>query len=75
MMSDTAQNKDIGLIKQVMSETDELSLNSITEESWIEVIRKMDSVYADLVGYQVELEDKNTELEEAHRFINSVLSP
>ncbi len=73
-MSNKVQNKDIGLINQVMSDTDELSLDTITEESWIEVIHKMDSVYADLVNYQIELEDKNTELEEAHSFINSVLS-
>jgi len=45
-----------------------------TEEAWIEVIHKMDSVYADLVHSQVELEVKNTELEEAQLFINSVLS-
>jgi len=74
MTTDSAQNKDTGLINQVMPDTGEHSLDAITEESWIDVIHKMDSVYANLVDYQVELEEKNTELEEAHHFINSVLS-
>ncbi|MBK1720900.1 sensor histidine kinase [Thiocystis violacea] len=41
---------------------------------WIEVIRKMDETYADLVRYQVELEEKNSALEAAHQFISSVLA-
>ncbi len=41
---------------------------------WIEVIRKMDETYADLVRYQVELEAKNGALEDAHQFISSVLA-
>jgi two-component system sensor histidine kinase HupT/HoxJ len=51
-----------------------LSLDRPTEDAWIEVIRKMDAVYADLVQYQVELEQKNAELEVAQQFIRSVLS-
>ena len=43
------------------------------DAAWIEVIRKMDEVYADLVRYQVELEHKHAELEEAHGFISDVL--
>ena len=35
------------------------------EAAWIEVIRKMDETYADLVHYQVELEQKNSALEDA----------
>ncbi|MEW8561565.1 MAG: ATP-binding protein [Candidatus Thiodiazotropha sp.] len=50
-----------------------LQLNETTESAWIEVIKKMDMVYADLVHYQVELEQKNAELEEAQQFIRSVL--
>ena len=42
------------------------------ESAWIEVIRKMDETYADLVHHQVELEEKNAALEEAQRFIASV---
>ncbi|HNM42389.1 ATP-binding protein [Plasticicumulans sp.] len=44
------------------------------DAAWIEVIRKMDEVYADLVRYQVELEHKHAELEEAHGFISGVLA-
>jgi two-component system sensor histidine kinase HupT/HoxJ len=51
-----------------------LALSQPGEEAWIDVIRKMDSVYADFVGYQVELERQHGELEEAHGFIDSVLS-
>jgi two-component system sensor histidine kinase HupT/HoxJ len=51
-----------------------LELNPSTENAWIEVIRKMDSVYADLVRSQVELEEKHAALEEAQRFIGSVLA-
>ena len=51
-----------------------LDQTSVSEEAWIEVIHKMDEVYADLVRYQMELEAKNAELEEAHRFIHSVLT-
>jgi two-component system, NtrC family, sensor histidine kinase HupT/HoxJ len=51
-----------------------LELDASSEEVWIEVIRKMDSVYADLVRYQVELEKKNSALELAQQFIDSVLS-
>ena len=49
-------------------------LASAQETAWIEVIRKMEEVYSDLISYEVELEEKNTALEEAQRFINSVLS-
>ncbi|MCR6631617.1 MAG: ATP-binding protein [Magnetospirillum sp.] len=44
------------------------------EIAWIEVIRKMEEVYSDLISYEVELEEKNSALEEAQRFITSVLS-
>ncbi len=54
--------------------TESLQLSPVTETVWIEVIQKMDSVYADLVRSQVELEEKNSALEEAQQFIDSVLS-
>lgn len=44
------------------------------DQAWIEVIQRMDSIYADLVHYQVELEEKNSQLENAQRFISSVIS-
>ncbi len=44
------------------------------EEVWIEVIQKMDAVYAELVENQVELETKNAALEEAQQLIASVFA-
>ncbi|NBC35239.1 PAS domain-containing protein [Novosphingobium sp. FSY-8] len=43
------------------------------EEMWIDVIRKMDNVYADLVASQVALEEQNGALEQARGFLDSVL--
>lgn len=64
------------LTQQVqLPESDEISMDSaISDEAWIDVIQRMDDIYADLVGYQVELEEKNAALEDAHRFIQSVNS-
>jgi two-component system sensor histidine kinase HupT/HoxJ len=45
----------------------------VGEEAWIDVIRKMDEVYEDLLQYEVALEEKNAALEESQRFIVSVL--
>lgn len=42
------------------------------EDMWIDVIRQMDSVYADLVKSQTALEEQHRELEEAHDLIGSV---
>ena len=44
------------------------------EDAWIDVIQKMDAVYAELVQNQVELERKNAALEDAQKLISSVLS-
>ena len=45
----------------------------VDESTWIDVIRKMDQVYSDLLHYQVELEEKNRTLEETQQFIDNVL--
>ncbi len=45
-----------------------------SEDIWIDVIHKMDAVYAELVENQVELERKNAALEDAQQLIASVLS-
>ena len=42
--------------------------------AWVDVIHKMDEAYADLVRSQVEIENKNVELEEAQRYFDSVQS-
>jgi two-component system sensor histidine kinase HupT/HoxJ len=69
--SSTSESSD--LIEQVGA-LEVLALNPDSEASWIHVIQKMDDVYTDLVRYQVELEEKNAELEVAQQFIRSVLS-
>lgn len=45
-----------------------------SEDAWVSVIQKMDEAYADLVHYQVEVEQKNAELEEAKSFSDSIQS-
>ncbi len=51
-----------------------LAIADANEDVWIDVIRKMDSVYAELVENQVELEGKNAALEDAQQLIASVLA-
>ncbi len=52
-----------------------LSMQSIQgEDAWVSVIQKMDEAYADLVQSQVEVEQKNVELEEAKSFSDSIQS-
>jgi two-component system sensor histidine kinase HupT/HoxJ len=46
----------------------------VAEEAWVEVIRKMDEVYSDLLQYEVALEEKNAALEDSQKFIFSVLT-
>lgn len=59
---------------KTMARRDTLSLPDSAEAMWVEVIHKMESVYADLVRHQQALEQKNSALEEAQHFISSVLS-
>ncbi len=49
-------------------------LQSLGEDAWIEVIKKMDEVYNDLLQYEVALEEKNAALEESQQFVFSVLA-
>ncbi len=53
---------------------EEVLLSQDSESMWVEVIRKMDEVYADLIGYETDLERKNAELEEARNFIAGVVA-
>jgi len=46
----------------------------VGETVWVEVIRKMDEVYNDLLQYEVVLEQKNAALEDSQQFIESVLA-
>lgn len=49
-------------------------LIGVGEDVWMDVIQKMDEVYADLLQYEVALEQKNAKLEESQQFILSVLT-
>ncbi|MCW9045021.1 MAG: ATP-binding protein [Alphaproteobacteria bacterium] len=60
------------LLEQVTS-LDSLNLDSVQESAWVEVINKMEEVYSDLIRYEVDLEGKNAALEDAQRFITSVV--
>jgi len=62
-----------GLLTKVGTETAFGGVDA-GEEAWIEVVQKMDEVYAELVNTQVEIERKNVELEQAQTFIDSVLA-
>lgn len=72
-MSTSNLNKRTSLIAKA-GVKNELDLSPDSESAWIEVIYKMDAVYADLVQYQINLEEKNSALEDAQRFISSVQS-
>lgn len=67
------EHQHVDLTRQVGA-LETLALNPDNEAAWIDVIHKMDAVYVELVHYQVELEQKNTALEEAQQFIRSVLA-
>jgi len=49
-------------------------LDGVDEATWLDVIQKMDEVYSKLVSDEVELEEKNAQLEQSQQFIFSLLS-
>ena len=49
-------------------------LEGVDEETWLDVICQMDEVYSQLVADEIELEEKNAELERSQQFIFSLLS-
>ncbi|MGS5090075.1 ATP-binding protein [Hydrogenophaga sp. A37] len=51
-----------------------VSMEGVDESTWLDVIQKMDEVYTRLIDDEVELEKKNTELEQSQQFIFSVLT-
>lgn len=52
--------------------TAQLDPNKLTEDAWLEVIEQMEHAYTQLINHQVELEQKNRELEEVNQLISSV---
>ncbi|HMQ72708.1 MAG TPA: PAS domain-containing sensor histidine kinase, partial [Rubrivivax sp.] len=49
-------------------------LDGVDDATWVEVIRKMDEVYSQLVADEVALEQKNAELEQSQRFVYGLLA-
>ncbi|OIN94028.1 MAG: PAS domain-containing sensor histidine kinase [Comamonadaceae bacterium CG1_02_60_18] len=49
-------------------------LEGVGDDTWLEVIHKMEEVYSELVADEVELEAKNTQLEQSQQFIFSLIS-
>jgi len=49
-------------------------MDPFSESAWIDVVRSMDEVYNELLQHEVDLEQKNTELEESQQFIYSILT-
>ena len=60
-----AQAHPPGLSLRALEEAPE----GVGEQVWIDVIRKMDEVYSDLLQYEVALEEKNAALEETQNFM------
>jgi two-component system, NtrC family, sensor histidine kinase HupT/HoxJ len=65
---------DSGRKRLPSSELHKAPVEGVGEEAWVEVIRKMDEVYSQLVADEVALEEKNAQLEQSQRFIVSLLS-
>jgi len=49
-------------------------LEGVGDDTWLDVIHKMEEVYSKLVSDEVELEQKNAQLEQSQQFIFSLLS-
>lgn len=47
---------------------------AMSESTWMDVVRRMDEVYNELLQHEVDLEQKNDALEESQQFIFSVLT-
>jgi two-component system, NtrC family, sensor histidine kinase HupT/HoxJ len=53
---------------------EEIALDRAGETMWVDVIKRMDEVYSELLRNEADLESKNAELEEAQAFISSVFA-
>jgi two-component system sensor histidine kinase HupT/HoxJ len=49
-------------------------VDGVDDATWVDVIRKMDEVYSQLVADEVALEQKNAELEQSQRFVFGLLT-
>ena len=53
---------------------DDIALDGVGEALWVDVIKRMDEVYSELLRNEADLESKNAELEDAQAFISSVFA-
>ena len=53
---------------------DDIALDGVGEALWVDVIKRMDEVYSELLRNEADLERKNDELEEAQAFISGVFA-
>lgn len=51
---------------------DNIDSSQLTEAAWLDVIQQMEQAYTELISHQIELEQKNRELEEVNQLISSV---
>jgi hypothetical protein len=58
MKPDTSRLAERGDLIALVAGKEEIFLSDKGESSWLEVIRKMDEVYSDLIGYETDLEKK-----------------
>jgi PAS domain S-box-containing protein len=56
-----------------MSDTQEIATSQIPENAWIEIIRSMEKIYAQLANTQAEMEAKSRELERTKEFLDNVI--
>lgn len=56
-----------------MAKTSEDGLTQIQENAWIEIIRSMEKIYAQLADTQAEMERKSAELERTKEFLGNVI--
>jgi len=74
-MNDPATQQPSGSPRLVdIPSEQELQTRRADDQIWVDVIQRMESTYTELVHYQVELEEKNAELEDAQSFIKSIIS-
>ena len=62
------------LIARVTGGGEDIACEGVSESVWVDVIRRMDEVYSELLRNESDLERKNAELEEAEAFISSVIA-
>lgn len=78
MTNDKQKSVLVAVANKTSRETIELlaaATGAAAEEGiWLDVVRKMDEVFNDLVQYEVSLEKKNAALEDTQQFISSVLT-